>query len=105
VYAVGNGLKQDERVVLAVRPEVVTMEIGSIERENALVGNIEKITFEGTFMRYEIRLSSQDSVVVNRPSLTEEWIEVGKTVTLSFPPEKTHVFAYPASGLTEEIAV
>ena len=105
VYAVGNGLKQDERVVLAVRPEVVTMEIGSIERENALVGNIEKITFEGTFMRYEIRLSSQDSVVVNRPSLTEEWIEVGKTVTLSFPPEKTLVFAYPASGLTEEIAV
>jgi len=105
VHAVGNGLKQDERIVLAVRPEVVTMEIGSIERENALVGNIEKITFEGTFMRYEIRLSSQDSVVVNRPSLTEEWIEAGKTVTLSFPPEKTHVFAYPASGLTEEIAV
>jgi ABC-type Fe3+/spermidine/putrescine transport system ATPase subunit len=66
---------------------------------------VEKVTFEGTSMRYEIRLSSQDSVVVNRPSLTEEWIDVGKAVTLSFPPEKTHVFAYPAAGLMEEIAV
>ena len=105
VHAIGNGPKLDERVILAVRPEVVTMETGTLDRENGLVGNVEKITFEGTFMRYEIRLSSQDSVVVNRPSLTEEWIDIGKTVTLSFPSEKTHVFAYPAAGLTEEIAV
>jgi ABC-type Fe3+/spermidine/putrescine transport system ATPase subunit len=105
VHAIGNGPKLDERVILAVRPEVVTMETGTLDRENGLVGNVEKITFEGTFMRYEIRLSSQDSVVVNRPSLTEEWIDIGKTVTLSFPSEKTRVFAYPAAGLTEEIAV
>ncbi len=105
VHAVSSSRKQDERVILAVRPEVVTMEIGEVERENALIGIVEKITFEGTFMRYEIRLSSQDSVVVNRPSLTQEWIDIGKTVTLSFPPEKTHVFSYPSGGLAEEIAV
>lgn len=105
VQAVSNGLKQDERVILAVRPEAMIMELGSIEKENALFGNVEKITFEGTFMRYEIRLSSQDIVVVNRPSLTQEWIDVGKNVTVSFPPEKTHVFAYPKEGLAEEIAV
>jgi ABC-type Fe3+/spermidine/putrescine transport system ATPase subunit len=105
VHAVGDALKQDERVILAVRPEVLTMETGTVARENALAGTVEKVTFEGTSMRYEIRLSSQDSVVVNRPSLTEEWIDVGKAVTLSFPPEKTHVFAYPAAGLMEEIAV
>ncbi len=105
VHAVANGLKHDERVLLAVRPEVIMMEIGNLERENGLIGNVEKITFEGTFMRYEIRLSNQDSMVVNRQSLTEEWIDIGKTVTLSFPPEKTHVFAYPSAGLAEEIAV
>lgn len=105
VHVVSSSAKQDERVILAVRPEVVTMEIGEVERENALVGIVEKITFEGTFMRYEIRLGSQDAVVVNRPSLTQEWIDIGKTVTLSFPPGKTHVFAYPAAGLMEEIAV
>jgi ABC-type Fe3+/spermidine/putrescine transport system ATPase subunit len=105
VHAVGNGLKEEERVILAVRPEVVTMEKGTVARENALVGVVEKITFEGTLMRYEIKLSSQDSVVVNRPSMTEEWIDVGKCVTLSFPSEKTRVFRYPAAGLMEEIAV
>ncbi len=105
VHAVANGLKHDERIILAVRPEVITMETGNLERENGLVGNVEKITFEGTFMRYEIRLSSQDLVIVNRQSLTEEWIEIGTTVTLSFQPEKTHVFTYPTTGLAEEIAV
>jgi ABC-type Fe3+/spermidine/putrescine transport system ATPase subunit len=105
VHASAEGFKEGERVVLAVRPEVLTMEIGTLERENALIGNVEKITFEGTLMRYEIRLSSQDTVVVNRPSLTEEYIDIGKTVTLSFPSQKTHVFTYPAAGLTDEIAV
>ncbi len=105
VRSVGKGLKEDERVILAVRPEVMTMQSGNPVGENTLSGTVEKITFEGTLMRYEIRLSNQDIVIVNRSSMTEEWIEVGKKVTLSFPAEKTHVFEYPASGLTEEIAV
>jgi ABC-type Fe3+/spermidine/putrescine transport system ATPase subunit len=105
VKAVGKGLKEDERVILAVRPEIVNIETGGIERDNTLVGKVEKVTFEGTVMRYVIRLSNQDSFVVIRPSLTEKWIDVGENVTLSFPPEKTHVFAYPEAGLSEEIAV
>jgi ABC-type Fe3+/spermidine/putrescine transport system ATPase subunit len=105
VNAATDGFEEDERVVLAVRPEVITMEMGTVERENALSGNVEKVTFEGTFMRYEIRLASKDSVIVNRPSLTEEWIDIGKNVTLSFPAENTHVFAYPPAGLTDEISV
>jgi ABC-type Fe3+/spermidine/putrescine transport system ATPase subunit len=104
VKAVGKGLKEDERVILAVRPEIVNIETGVIEQDNALVGKVEKVTFEGTVMRYVIRLN-QDSFVVIRPSLTEKWIDVGENVTLSFPPEKTHVFAYPEAGLSEEIAV
>jgi ABC-type Fe3+/spermidine/putrescine transport system ATPase subunit len=106
VHAVGKGLKKDDRVILAVRPEVLTLETEKGLREkNMLFGKVEKITFEGTFMRYFVRLSSQDSVVVIRPSLTEAWIDVGKDVALSFPADKTHVFAYPVAGLSEEIAV
>ena len=105
VKAMNTGLKPDDRVVLAVRPEVMSVETDGVEKENALVGNVEKISFEGTFMRYVVRLSSQDSVVVIRPTLTEEWIDVGKKVTLSFPPEKTHVFLYPVAGLSEEISI
>jgi iron(III) transport system ATP-binding protein len=106
VNAIGNGaMKGDDRVVLAVRPEVLTVETGTTKKKNTLVGKVEKITFEGTFMRYVVRLSSQDTVVVIRPSLTEEWIDVGKKITMSFQAEKAHVFAYPEEGLTEEISV
>ena len=40
-----------------------------------------------------------------KPSMTGEWLSVEDKVTVSFPPEKAHVFEYPAAGLKEEIAV
>jgi ABC-type Fe3+/spermidine/putrescine transport system ATPase subunit len=88
-----------------VRPEIFTIERESGEKENSLPGKVEKVTFEGTFVRYVVKLESQDSVVVIRPSLAEAWFAVGTTVTLCFATEKTHVFAYPEAGLTEEISI
>jgi ABC-type Fe3+/spermidine/putrescine transport system ATPase subunit len=83
VDATRNGeMKRDDRVVLAVRPEVLTVETGTENKRNTLVGKVEKITFEGTFIRYVVRLSSQDTVVLIRPSLTEKWIDVGKKIIL-----------------------
>jgi ABC-type Fe3+/spermidine/putrescine transport system ATPase subunit len=105
VRAAVNSVKKDQRVVLAVRPEIFTIERGLSEEENSLEGEVEKITFEGTFVRYVVKLKSQDSVVVVRPSLAEAWFDVGAKVTLCFAPEKTHVFVYPEVGLMEEISV
>jgi ABC-type Fe3+/spermidine/putrescine transport system ATPase subunit len=105
VHAIGEGVRKGERAVLAIRPEIFAVERGAHRSENALVGKVEKVTFEGTLVRYVVRLENQDSVVVIRPSLAEEWIGVGEAVTLNFTPEKTHVFAYPEAGLTEEISV
>jgi len=105
VTAVGKGLKNGERVILAVRPEVLTVEKGETEKENTLIGKVEKISFEGTFVRYVVRLGSQDSIVAIKPSLAGDWFNVGEKITMCFQPEKTHVFAYPAAGLMEETAV
>ena len=105
VNAAGNGGGKGERVVLAIRPEIFAVELGAHRSKNALRGKIEKVTFEGTFIRYVARLESQDSVVVIKPSLAEAWMNIGTEVTLSFEPEKAHVFAYPAAGLMEEISV
>ena len=105
VAARGNGVKKDERIVLAVRPEIFTVERGDIEQENSLKGEVDKITFEGTFVRYVIKLQNRDTVVVIKPSLAETWFEVGTKVTLSFAAEKTHVFHYPEAGLIDEISV
>ncbi len=105
VDAVGEGFEKGKRVVLSIRPEIFAVEVGTHRRKNTLRGKIDKITFEGTFIRYVIRLESQDSIVVIRPSLAEAWMDIGTEVTLSFEPEKAHVFAYPDAGLMEEISV
>ncbi len=103
--AYNKNIKQDERIVLAIRPEICVMKKGSDAAENGFTGNIEKVTFEGTFMRYDIRLTNGDKFVINKPSLTDEWLNVGDAITISYPVEKSHLFPYPASGLSEEIAV
>ena len=100
-----GGIKEDERIVLAIRPETCEMKTGLITSENALYGKIDKITFEGTFVRYEIRLENGDRLVINRPSLTEDWVKIGQEVTITYPLEKAHLFVYPEAGLSEEISV
>jgi len=105
VQAVDKGVKRGERALLAIRPETFVVEKGIREDKNAMLGTIERVTFEGTNIRYDVRLENQDSVVIVKPSMTGEWFNIGEKVTTSFPPEKAHVFVYPDVGLKEEIAV
>ncbi|HYA77127.1 MAG TPA: ABC transporter ATP-binding protein [Verrucomicrobiae bacterium] len=105
VKAINPGITQDERVVLAIRPEACEMNKGHDTTENGLLGKIEKVTFEGTMVRYEIRLENGDRMIINRPSLAEKWVEIGEEVTINYPIEKAHLFTYPKAGLTEEISV
>jgi len=100
-----EGLEKGERVLLAIRPETFVIEKGKKEEENAISGKIERVTFEGTNVRYEVRLKNQDLVVIVKPSMTGEWFNTGEEVTISFPTEKAHVFKYPDVGLKEEIAI
>jgi ABC-type Fe3+/spermidine/putrescine transport system ATPase subunit len=105
VHASCEEMKRGDRVVLAVRPETFIMEKGVRKGKNALGGFVEKVSFQGTNIRYEVRLENQDLVVVVKPSLTEEWFNTGEKVTVSFPSDKAHVFSYPSVGLKEEVAV
>jgi ABC-type Fe3+/spermidine/putrescine transport system ATPase subunit len=97
--------KPDEKVVVAIRPETCELQKGTQVTENGLSGRIDKVTFEGTFIRYEIRLENGDRFVTNKPSLSEDWYIVGEEVTITYPLDKAHVFLYPPNGLTDEIAV
>ncbi|MEM4701222.1 MAG: TOBE domain-containing protein, partial [Candidatus Bathyarchaeia archaeon] len=105
VQVVNKGIGKGERVVLAVRPETFTIKRGKSEDENAMLGVVERLAFEGTNLRYEVRLENQDLMVIVTPSLACEWFNVGEKVTLSFPPENAHLFVYPELGLREELAV
>jgi ABC-type Fe3+/spermidine/putrescine transport system ATPase subunit len=97
--------KEGERVVLAIRPEAFVVEKGAEEGKNSIEGAVERVTFEGTNIRYEIRLKNEDTIVVVKPSMTGEWLSVEDKVTVNFPSGKAHVFEYPVAGLKEEIAV
>jgi len=94
-----------ERVVLAIRPETFLVKKGTGKDKNSIAGTVERVTFEGTNIRYEIRLKNQDLIVIVKPSMTGEWLHLEDKVTVSFASEKAHVFEYPAAGLKEEIAV
>jgi ABC-type Fe3+/spermidine/putrescine transport system ATPase subunit len=98
----GKNGKIGDRVVLAIRPEAITIEKGRKRGENSLEGIVEKVTFEGNDVRYSIRLENQDSLVVIQSSLADSWFNAEQKVTLRFEPEKTHVFPYPEKGLKEE---
>jgi ABC-type Fe3+/spermidine/putrescine transport system ATPase subunit len=102
VKAVAKKGKNGDRVVLAVRPEAFRIEKGARRTGNSLLGTVERVTFEGNNVRYDVRLENQDSVVIVQPSLTDEWFNAEQKVTLSFEPEKAHIFAYPETGLKEE---
>jgi iron(III) transport system ATP-binding protein len=101
---VANGqAKEGEKVVLAIRPETLIVEKRT--RKNGFPSTVERVTFEGTNVRYEIRLENQDMIVVVKPSMTGAWFNVGEKVYVECPMEKAHLFKYPDIGLKEEIAI
>ena len=95
----------DERIVLAVRPEAFEIVKGRRKLVNELNGVIEKVRFEGTDIRYEIRLANDDFIIVVRPSLGGEWLKEADEVTVGFSPEKSQMFLYPPKGLMAELEV
>lgn len=104
VQAVSNGLNKGERVVLAIRPEAFVVENG-MKGKNSISGVVERVTFEGTNVRYEIVLENQDMIVIVKPSMIGEWFKIDEKVNVSFPSERAHLFPYPETGLKEELAV
>jgi ABC-type Fe3+/spermidine/putrescine transport system ATPase subunit len=105
VQAFNKGINKGERVVLAIKPETFSIRRGAVRKKNSILGVTERVAFEGTNIRYEVRLENQDLVVVVSPSLTCEWFNIGENVTVSFQPESALLFVYPEVGLREEMAV
>ncbi len=105
VKSMNKDHKKGEKVVVAIRPEVLSLKKGEHSDVNSIGGNIEGFRFEGNNVRYEIRLQNEDMVVVVRPALMDEWLSVGEKITVAFPFEKSFVFSYPEKGLRTELAL
>jgi ABC-type Fe3+/spermidine/putrescine transport system ATPase subunit len=105
VKSLNQDHKKGEKVVVAIRPEVLSITKGKKSGVNSLLGNIEGFRFEGNNVRYEIRLQNEDMIVVVRPALMAEWLSVGEKITVAFPVEKSFVFSFPERGLRTELAL
>jgi len=105
VNVVNQTRNKGERVVLAVRPETLSIEKGHKKGLNCITGHIERFRFEGTDVRYEVRLKNDDVVVIVRPALMGEWFNEGEKVTACFPTDKSYLFTYPSLGLRSELAL
>jgi len=105
VRTLGKTHEEGEKVVIAIRPEILAVKKGKRGGVNSIFGHIEGFRFEGTNVRYEIQLENGDLVVVVRPALMTEWLDIGEKVTVSFPIEKSFVFTYPKRGLKKELAL
>ena len=105
VKSMNKDHKKGEKVVVCVRPEVLSFNKGKKSGVNSISGNIEGFRFEGNNVRYEIRLQNDDMLVVVRPALMGEWLTVGEEITVAFPVEKSFVFSFPEKGLRTELAL
>ena len=105
VHILNGTVEKGERVVLAVRPEAFTLQETPSKGKNSIAGTVERVTFEGTNVRYEIMLENQDKIVIVKPSMAGKWAKLEEKVSVHFNPENAHLFTYPEPGLKEELAV
>ena len=105
IEALNGAFVEGNKVVVSIRPESVIVEEGLQDGSNVVSGTVERITFEGSSIRYEIRLSNEELMIAIKSSLSGEWLNSGERVKVFLPVEYTHVFPYPEAGLKEEISV
>ncbi len=105
VEALDNGFAEGSQVVLSMRPETLIVERGLQDGQNVLSGVVERITFEGSSVRYEIRLPNEEVLIAVKPTLSGDLFKVGEKLKVFLPVEYTLVFPYPEAGLKEELSV
>lgn len=101
-----NKLRSEgERVVIAIRPDFVTMEKSEGGEEN-FTGYIENQDFEGSTIRFEITLADRRLFAVRFPQLPRgPAYNVGDEVILHVRPEHVLLYTYPEAGLQKELAL
>lgn len=96
---------EGKKVVLAIRPEFIIMK-KTDGLKDAWRGIIEKITFLGSSIRFEVHTENDIVVIVKSPFSSEalEW-RVGDRVNLVLPRDSLLLYPYPKEGLEKAISI
>lgn len=93
-----------ERVIVAIRPEFLSIERSLDSDMNVLRGKVEGRIFMGSTVRYEIRTATEVAVIAKHPlCFGELGLELGDEVFLRVPPERVLLYSESERGLQKEM--
>jgi ABC-type Fe3+/spermidine/putrescine transport system ATPase subunit len=99
-------IPSSERLIVAIRPEHVTVEEGPKEGSNAFHCKVETVRFLGSTVRFELRLNHGILVVAKVPySSLKRIFGIDQTVTARFNPSDVLIYKYPEEGMEKELAL
>ncbi|MHA2225400.1 MAG: ABC transporter ATP-binding protein [Candidatus Hodarchaeales archaeon] len=94
-----NTFKEGDSLVVTFRPE--NLIIDSHKQENTLEGIILRKQFSRGFMRYEAKLLTEDSIIID----SNKNLDIGEKIFISLEPSKTRLFQAPEFGLMKVLAL
>jgi ABC-type Fe3+/spermidine/putrescine transport system ATPase subunit len=100
------GKSVGQRVIVAIRPELVQLKTENDVSSNGWTGRIAEVTFLGSITRYTVELNDGLNFVAHVQGAAEtDGFRVGEKVELTPDLSHTLLFDYPKEGLEEEIAL
>ncbi len=99
----GGIFKMGDGVVIMARPENLSISVN--EKENAIKGRIIDKIFMGSYMRYRVKLATQDTVQVEVPEADDKIFNIDESVNVIFRPKKLLVYPRPRQGLKEVLSL
>ncbi len=105
VESADTSKQEGEKVVVAIRPELVAMGRSS-GSTGGFRGHIETQDFEGSTVRYEVVIPEHDPFIVRLPQVSGiTAFNVGDEVTLTVMPRNALLYSYPELGLQKELSL
>ena len=96
-------LRAGDGIVIMVRPENLSM--SHREKEHSLEGRIIDKIFMGSYIRYRVRLCTDDTVLVEVPEADEKTFNIGDNLNVKFRRKKLLVYPRPKEGLKEVLGL
>jgi ABC-type Fe3+/spermidine/putrescine transport system ATPase subunit len=101
-----SGFARGERVVIAVRPELVFLASAEHEGNIEWTGVVREHVLLGDCIRTEIELENGARMVSQMPNrAVPPFKNVGERVKIDFAPEGLIPYHFPAQGLDVELAL
>lgn len=97
IKEVDKSFEEEESIVVAFRPEVGRILLTEIE--NTLQGTVFQKRFLGGFHRYEIKLLTEDLLIID----SRKEFDVEDSVYVRLPFEKVRIFKTPKFGLRKAL--